>query len=113
MLPIKRRIKKQLFPKIVKEGSFVSGDNYYLRLLGKKEGELSNFAVVVPAKVKKTSVGRHLIKRWISAVLEGVLAEIQGEFYGIVFVKKDVSGQSYNEVKKEIIKLLQKAQMLK
>jgi hypothetical protein len=44
---------------------------------------------------------------------EGVLAEIQGEFYGIVFVKKDVSGQSYNEVKKEIIKLLQKAQMLK
>ena len=113
MLPIKRRIKKELFPKIVKEGSFVHGDNFYLRLLDRQDGKDSLFAFVVSAKVKKTSVGRHLIKRQLSAVIEGVLPVIRVGFYCIVFVKKDVTTLPFGEIKKEVIKLLEKAELLK
>lgn len=113
MLPIKRRIKKELFPRIAKEGSFVHGDNFYFRLLENKDEKPSLFAFVVSAKVKNTSVGRHLIKRQLSAVIEGVLETIRGGFYCIVYVKNDVSHLPHQAIKKEIIKLLEKARLLK
>lgn len=110
MLPTKRRIKKEFFPKIIKEGVFVSGDNFYLRLLNRKDNLPTLFAFVVPLKVKKTSVGRHLIKRKLTAVVEKVLLDIKPDFSIIFFVKKDVS--RLLNIEKEVLGLLTKVQVL-
>ncbi len=110
MLSTKRRIKKEFFPKIIKEGVFVHGDNFYLRLLDRKDHLPTLFAFVVPLKVKKTSVGRHLIKRKLTSIVEKVLSDIKPGFSIIIFVKKDVS--ILPNIEKETTELLVKAQVL-
>ena len=112
MLPINRRVKKESFEKIMKEGVFFHADNFYLRFLDRKDNLPSVFSFVVPAKVKKTSVGRHLIKRKMTAVVEKALANIVSGFSVVVFAKKDVSVLPYGEIKKEILALLVKAKIL-
>jgi hypothetical protein len=37
MLPIKSRVKKDLFPKIMKEGVFLHSTNFYIRYLDRKD----------------------------------------------------------------------------
>lgn len=106
MLPIKRRVKKEFFPEIMKNGRFLSGNNLYLRLLDRKDDKPSLFSFVVPNKVKKTSVGRHLIKRQITAVVEKVLNDIRPGFSVIIFVKNDISAFSYKKIEKEILDLI-------
>jgi ribonuclease P protein component len=112
MLPIKIRVKKESFAKIMKEGVFVHGTNFYLRLLDRKDEKPSLFSFVVPNKVKKTSVGRHLIKRRMSAVVENLLTTLKSGYSVLFFAKKDVSALPYSEIEKEITELLRKAKLL-
>ena len=119
MLPIKRRVKKESFPKIMKDGVFLHAPNFYLRFLCPTSLELrganlqaSRFGFVVPNKVKKTSVGRHLIKRKLTAVVEKVLIGAKSGFSCLFFVKKDITLLSNQEIEKEIIDLLKKAKIL-
>lgn len=103
----------------MKEGVFVYGTSLYLKLLPitptKSAKSLENvvvptlFSFVVPNKVKKTSVGRHLIKRRLTAVVEKLLITIKPGFLAIIFVKKDVSTLPFVEVEKEVVGLLRKA----
>jgi len=113
MLPTNRRIKKESFEKIIKDGLFLCSENYNLRFLDKKDNSPTLFAFVVPVKVKKTSVGRHLIKRKLISVVEKQLNNIKTSFYCILFVKKDVSLQPYEKIQKEITDLFKKAKILK
>ncbi len=108
MLPINSRVKKELFPKIMKEGVFLHGINFYMRFLDRKDSLPSLFSFVVPNKVKKTSVGRHLIKRRMSAVVEKLLITLKPGISAIIFAKKDVSKAPFGDVEKEIIELLKK-----
>jgi ribonuclease P protein component len=113
MLPTKRRIKKESFEEIMKDGLFLYSENYNLRLLDKKENIPTSFAFVVPVKVKKTSVGRHLIKRKLSYVIEKQLNNIKNNLFCLIFVKKDISLYSYEKIQKEVIELFKKAKILK
>jgi ribonuclease P protein component len=106
MLPIKNRVKKESFEKIMKDGVFVHSPNLYLRFLDRKDGLPATFGFVVPNKVKKTSVGRHLIKRRMSAVVEKLLITIKPGVSAIFFVKKDVLKKTYGEMEIEIKQLL-------
>lgn len=112
MLPIKRRIKKESFGKIMKEGVFVHEVNFYLKLLDRKDDSPSLFAFVVPVKVKKTSVGRHLIKRRMTAVVENLLITLKNGYSCIVFAKKDVSTLPHEQIEKEVTDLLKKAKVV-
>jgi ribonuclease P protein component len=112
MLSTNRRIKKDSFNKIIKEGLFLCSNNFNLRLLDRKEDLPTLFAFVVPAKVKKTSVGRHLIKRRISAVVEKLLINLKPSFFVLLFVKKDISSFSSKTINIEIIELFKKAKIL-
>ena len=96
----------------MKEGVFFHATNFYLRLLDRNDGLPTLFAFVVPNKVKKTSVGRHLIKRKMSAVVEKLLITTKPGFLAILLAKKDVSTLPYKEIEKEIIELLKKAKIL-
>jgi ribonuclease P protein component len=119
MLPTKRRIKKDSFSEILKKGVFVHSTNIYLCLLpkntlisAKNEENLSLFGFVVSSKIKKTSVGRHFLKRKLSGSVEEILKSIKPGFYCLFFAKKDMSALPYSEIKEEIINLLKKAKML-
>jgi ribonuclease P protein component len=112
MLSTKNRIKKESFAKIMKEGVFVLSDNFSLRLLGRKDNKPNLFALVVPNKVQRTSVGRHLLKRKMSAVIEKVFPSLKLGHSIIVLAKKDVSQSPFAEIEKEIIVLLKKAKVL-
>jgi ribonuclease P protein component len=108
MLPLKSRVKKDLFPKIMKEGVFLHDNNFYVRFLDRKDSLPSLFSFVVPNKVKKTSVGRHLIKRRMSAVVEKLLITLKPGISAIIFAKKDVSKVPFGEIEKEITELLKR-----
>jgi len=112
MLSTKRRVKKASFEKIMKEGVFVNTTCFYLRRLKREDNSPTLFGFVVPVKVKKTSVGRHLIKRKMSAAVEKFLPGIKLGLSIIIFAKNDVSKLPYVEVEKEILELLNKAQTL-
>jgi ribonuclease P protein component len=112
MLPIKRRINKDSFTKAMKEGVFVHSTNFYLRLLARKDTKPSLFAFIVPAKIRKTSVGRHLIKRKMSAVIEKTLKDIKEGYSCFIFAKKDVSALPYRNIEAEIMSLLKEVKML-
>ena len=100
------------FEKIMKEGLFIHTLNFYLRFLDRKDSNPSLFAFVVPNKVKKTSVGRHLIKRRMSVVVEKLLITTKPGISSLIFCKKDVSKLAFREIEKEIFDLLGKARML-
>ena len=112
MLPIKRRVKKESFEKIMKEGVFLHSNNFYLKFLNKKDDSLSSFSFIVPVKVKKTSVGRHLIKRKMAAAVEKFLSTVKPGFSCLVFAKNDISVLSYTEKEKEITLSFIKAKIL-
>lgn len=113
MLPKQSRVKKDLFPKIMKEGVFLHSLNFYVRYLPHptplKLRGASFFSFVVPNKVIKTSVGRHLLKRKMSAVVEKLLIAQKPSISAVIFSKKDVSKVAFEEVEKEITELLKKA----
>ena len=105
----------------MKEGVFVHATDFYLRLLDRKDAKPSLFGFVVPNKVIKTAVGRHLLKRKMSAVVENLLTTLKSGFSAIFFArpngssgraKKDVSRLPYLEIEKEIFELLKKAKIV-
>jgi ribonuclease P protein component len=112
MLPINRRVKKESFAKIMTGGVFVHAPNFYLRLLDRKDAKPSLFGFVVPNKVIKTAVGRHLLKRKMTAVVEKLLITLKTGSSVVIFAKKDVSTLPYLEIEKEILELLKKAKIL-
>jgi len=112
MLPIKRRVKKESFEKIMKDGVFLHSVNFYIRYFNRKDDLPSRFAFIVPAKVMKTSVGRHLIKRMMTAGVEKKLPAIKQGVSCIFFIKKDISAFSTSEIGKEIVAILEKAKLL-
>ena len=112
MLPIKRRIKKESFTEIVKGGVFVHLDSFYLIYLDRKDNLPSRFSFVVSSKVNKTSVGRHLLKRRMTKVVEERLLEVKFGFSCLVYAKKGASSLLYSELKTEILKLLIKSKLL-
>jgi ribonuclease P protein component len=107
MLPTNRRVKKELFPEIMKKGLFLHGVNFYFKVLERKDDKPSLFSFVVPAKIVKTSVKRHLIKRKMSAVIEGVIKNIKPGYSVLVFLKKNI--KPFDKAQgREILSLLTK-----
>lgn len=96
----------------MKEGVFQHADNFYIRILNRQDNTPNNFAFVVPNKVKNTSVGRHLIKRKMSAAVEKVLPNTKPGVSVIIFAKKDVSTSTFIKIEQEILDLLKKAKIL-
>jgi len=112
MLPSNRRVKRDFFPEIIKKGAFLHGKNVYLRYLERKDDKPSLFSFIVPVKVKKTSVGRHLIKRKMSSVVEKHLKKIKPGLNCLFFSKNDLSAQPFSTIEAEILDLLSKIKAL-
>ncbi len=112
MLSRKFRATREEIEETVKRGSTISGDLLYAKL-SKGEGKNGKFSIIVPKKSEKSSVGRHLIKRRISADLESAIQK-SNDFKKtlIIFANKAKIATSYEEIKKDLEKILQRAGLL-
>jgi ribonuclease P protein component len=112
MLSTKNRVKKESFIKIMKDGVFLHSPNFCLRFIDQKNNLSPLFGVIVAKKVKKTAVGRHLIKRKVNFIVEVFLKNVKSSISCLIFVKKDISSSLSIEIKKEIMDLFKKGYLL-
>ena len=110
MLPKKYRAKRSDIEETIKKGIIIPSMFLYAKI-SKKEKEKPSFAIIISKKTEKNSVGRHLIKRRINAVLENNLKNINPNFKKalIFFVKKSKKPISYYEIEKNVKEIIKKA----
>ncbi len=109
MLSRKFRAARADIENAIKNGMAVS-ENYLHAKVSKKNANMPGFAIVVSKKIEKTSVGRHRIKRKISAAIEENLKKMNENFKKTIvfFPKKTEKPISYSEIKKDIDEILKK-----
>jgi ribonuclease P protein component len=108
MLPQNKRVKKEMIPKILRNGSFLSGEHFTIQYLDRQDQRSTRFSLVVSGKVDKTSVGRHRIKRKMTAVVESILNTVKPGLSVLIFAKKTAAELPYQGIQKEIVGLLSK-----
>ncbi len=94
MLPKNRRISTSLLLPALKRSTVYSSENLTLRihrLSPNEQTKPAKIAIIVPRKVNKLAVDRHLSKRKISAFLEKELKLIKPGQYLIFQIKKDIA----------------------
>lgn len=103
MFPVKQRVPREIFKKVMTEGErFSSG----LFLLKRKENglEYGRFGIVVPKKVAKLAVSRHEIKRWICASIKENLSSF-GNFDYIFSALPQIADKNFQKINEEIKKI--------
>jgi ribonuclease P protein component len=110
MLNRKYRATRIDIESAIKTGISISGMVLYAKI-SKQDRKSAGFAIVVSKKVEKTSVGRHAIKRKISAYLESQLTKMNPEFKKtlVFFVKDAKSPNFYTQAYKDLVDILKKA----
>jgi len=112
MLPKKRRINKDSFKRLFKEGKTVSSRFFTLKVLNTGDN-LNKFSVVVPVSVEKKAVKRNKFKRRGRDILSKNIERIKKGADIAVFVKKEGKDLKFADFKRELIILLEKSGLLK
>jgi ribonuclease P protein component len=109
MLARKYRATRKDIENAIKGGFTADSDVLYAKI-SRKDAEKAGFAIVISKKVEVTSVGRHLLKRQISDVLEKNLSKISQNFKKTVvfFAKKQEKMPEFAEIKKGVEEILAK-----
>ena len=111
MLPKQKRIKKSLFPNVLKGGrSFVSG--FITLKISPSDGNSSKFSFVAPKAVSKKAVNRNLLRRRGYSALKKMEKSIKPGFSCVFFFKKGAEKASFNDIYSEVKNLLEKARVL-
>lgn len=88
MFSKKERINTERFTEIIQLGNTIRSTALYIKFI---PGEQKRFAVVVPKKLEKGAVGRHLLKRRIAASLKKHTDLFPNADY-IVFASEGIKG---------------------
>jgi ribonuclease P protein component len=114
MLPSKKRVKKEMFPFVLKNGKIFHSKHISLKTnILKNTTKETKFSFVVSKKVSNKANKRNLIKRRGFSILREILDNIETGFICVFFLKKGVTDISYSELKEEILILLNKAKIIK
>lgn len=108
-----RRISKDEFPAIMKNGRSFFTRRLSLRTLMLSDIKESRFAFVVSAKNVKTAVERNLLKRRSRHVVYKHHKEIKGGFLCAFFLKGDLLKLKFSSFENEFIILLRQAKLIK
>jgi len=112
MIPRKYRLNKEDIQKVIKSGHFLHGQGVYVKYLKlENDPKTSMFSIIVPSKIEKTSVGRHLVKRKISSIVEKLLKTLKSDYLSLIFVKK--AGLKHKELEGEMTDLFRKIGLIK
>lgn len=109
MISRKYRPTRKVIEQAIKTGMNIPGLFLYAKV-SKHSEEKPGFAIVISKKIEKTSVGRHLIKRRISAVLEDNILRINPDFKktAVFFPKKADKPLTYSMIKKDVEEILKR-----
>ncbi len=111
MLPKSLRVKRQDFPRIIKEGLVFYSSHLSIRVFLNKNLK-TRAAIAVSSKIAKSSVERHFIKRQISSLLESKMSLLTGGEF-IISCKKIFLIKDRHIINNELNYLLSSAKLLK
>lgn len=101
MFSRRERLSRTVFPAALSSGRRISSSYFSLVIPKEQKG----YAVIVPKKVARLSVTRHLIKRRVLAALRAFPSLPPAL---IIFPKSSVSSMHYRDIKAELFGLLSK-----
>lgn len=106
MLPKKKRVTKELFHIIMKNGKVISGSVFLFRYITQNNPQ---YAFVAPKSVAKNAVTRNFLRKQGYSAIRSFKV-ISGA--GIFFYKKELKKANFSEIKEDIRKILQKAHII-
>ncbi|MFA6340775.1 MAG: ribonuclease P protein component [Candidatus Paceibacterota bacterium] len=113
MFPKKYRAGRADIGETMKTGLNIPGTFLYAKI-SRKDSDRTSFAIVVPKRVEKTSVGRHGVKRKIRGFVEEKLPDLNPKTKKtMVFFVKDSKNPSFlAEARKDMENIMRKANLL-
>jgi ribonuclease P protein component len=113
MLPQKNRLHLQRdIERVQKTGRATRGELFSLRF-SSGQSEVSRFCFIVSKKVSKKAVERNRVVRWARESVGGLLPALIGVYDVIIYAQRGVSFYSFQLCEKEILSLLQRANILR
>jgi len=112
MLPSSRCLKKDDFISLKKLGAKIFHSGWLTLRVYQVSLVDSRFAVVVSSAISKKAVERNKLKRKIKDIIYRELTLFKKNFAIIIYVKKGCLGASYQDLKKEVVLLFKKANIL-
>lgn len=103
--------KKRDFDEFAKSSSKFYSNNFVLRFV-KNHKDISCFAVVISKKISAKAVIRNKVRRRIYEVIRLNIDKIKKGYNIIIFVKKGILDLDYNDIEKELLYVLKKAELI-
>jgi len=104
--------KKKEFEKIYKQGKIIIGDFLFLKII-KNNLNTNHFGWVVSLKVSKKAVARNRIRRRLKEISRENSKDIKPGFNILIIAKPNIINKEFQEIKKELEELFQKAKIYK
>lgn len=111
MLPKKRRVDKNSFKRLFKEGKTIKSEFFTLKIRY-TDSNLSKFSVIVPVSVEKMATGRNKLKRRGRSVLLKNMDSIKRGLEMLVFLKKESNELKFADFERSLVSLLEKSGLL-
>ena len=113
MLPEEYRLKKKKdFQKVIQKGK-KTGEGFLILRSLKNKLKGTRIGFVVSQKVAKRASLRNKIKRRLREAIRPNLGKIKSGYDLIFFTKKGIEEKDFWQIKEAVIKLLQRAKLLK
>ncbi len=112
MLPKQRRVGKEYFERIGKNGVSYHSPFFSVRILKSPEHKESKFSFTVSKKVSPGAVERNLLKRRGYSVVKDLLTKTQPFLLCAISIKKGAEVLLFQKFKEEIITLFKKATII-
>lgn len=104
MLPKKERLDTKRFDEIIASGRNINAGAFYLKALN---NDSLRFSVVIPKKVAKNAIKRHVFKRRVFNIIRENKALFPAGDY-IVFANKEVLDMNVEQITENIKNMAQK-----
>ncbi len=111
MLSKKRRINKNSFQKLFKEGK-TAGSRFFTIKILYTGGDLSRFSVVVSSSIEKKAAQRNKFKRRGRNILIKNIDNIKKGVDVAIFLKKEAKELKFDDFERELVFLFEKAGLL-
>jgi len=108
MLSHSKKIGTQLFKDVLDKGKTYHFTFFSIKVLKLSTNNKSRFTIIVPKKVVKKAISRNLIRRRFFNIIKEVYKDFPTSLAIIFFFKKGSEELKFEEIKKEIIKVLNK-----
>jgi ribonuclease P protein component len=109
MLPRKRRVTSTLFQEVMDKGRSFHSPHLSAKVLFKDNVGTGHLSAVVPKKVAAKATVRNNFRRRIYAIVRMFENRLPIQSAALIFVKKNISKLSIEELKEELRTLLAKA----